>query len=115
MLKSCFNTAHDPPGTPLLRLQELLATQPHAIVRRSLDLAGAVSGEYVKHYAAVTHRWETAEQPDPHGAQWRALKELLAQRPHIRCVSDAPQATCCAPSIGRNHRGLPGMQSLRGC
>lgn len=53
---------------PLPSLQELLATQPAVITKRSLDLAGAVKGEYIRHYVAVSHRSESLR-----GLMWQRL------------------------------------------
>ena len=75
-------------NTPLPSFQSLRASSSTAsmLTRIAIDLAGAIGGEYREAYAAVSHRWERPDQPDPTGTQRRAIREMLRERPRIRYV-----------------------------
>ena len=84
--------------TRLPRLQDLSATHPDWIVRMSVDMTSAVLGHYRGNILAVSHRWETSQEPDSRGAQLAALKQFLEEHATIEYVwMDFP----CMPQAKR--------------
>ena len=51
--------------------------EKHWLLRHQLDYKKACRGEYSHRLLVVSHRWESAAHPDPHGRQLRAIRDLL--------------------------------------
>ena len=70
----------------LLRLQDILASHPESVAKREISLKCACSGEYTGEYLAISHRWETRDDPDPSSRQLREIRQHLLEHPRIRFV-----------------------------
>ena len=56
------------------------------LIQRTMTLGDALRGKYVKEILAVSHRWDTSDEPDTTGEQFIALKEHLNAHPEIKLV-----------------------------
>jgi len=65
----------------MLRLQDMKLKFPDWVVTRTIMLDEACQDAYREEFAAVSHRWEDAEDPDPTGMQLVFLKE------HLKCYT----------------------------
>lgn len=54
-----------------------LKQQPEILVRRTFSKGDAYRRRYCREYCAVSHRWESSEQPDAEGAQLKKIREHL--------------------------------------
>ena len=45
------------------------------------ECEGAIAGELRQAYLAVSHRWETPQEPDTHGEQQKAIQRYLIEHP----------------------------------
>ena len=83
----------------LPRLQDIRSEYPGWIVERFVDMTTAVLGNYRETMLAVSHRWETPDEPDPGGTQLATLKRHLDDHPEIEYVwCDFP----CMPQMPRS-------------
>jgi len=62
-----------------MSLRDLLQHRPEWIVRKRINSHRAYQGLYRRHFAAVSHRWELKDEPDPTGAQTREVRDMLCQ------------------------------------
>ena len=60
--------------------------RPNTQERLPIDLTSALLGEYRERFCGVSHRWETADEPDTEGTQLAALKAFLSSHPEIEYV-----------------------------
>ena len=58
--------------------QEIRSKHPEAIVEVTITYAEVVRGTHVEKILSVSHRWMTAQDPDPDGEQLKAIKTFLA-------------------------------------
>ena len=70
----------------MLRLQEMMAAHGDWVVKKSISFEQACLGAYTKEYLAVSHRWESPEQPDVSGAQLATLQRYLRAHTGIKFV-----------------------------
>ena len=62
----------------MLRLQDLRLRDAGVwIVKKRICFDKVIAGEYAAEYLAVSHRWETADDPDPQAVQLKALRAFL--------------------------------------
>ena len=64
--------------------QELL--RRGQVTRLPVSAKGAIAGELRQAYLAVSHRWETPQEPDTHGEQQKAIQRYLIEHPEIEWV-----------------------------
>jgi len=81
-----------PPDMPLPRFQDLW----HAgrLHWETLNIQALFKGECQEEYLAISHRWETPDEPDPKGTQLSAIKAFLSQTPRIKWLW---VDFCCLP------------------
>ena len=53
---------------------------------RTISFDEVIRGSYVKEYMTVSHRWETAEQPDPEGVQFEAIRAYAMTHPDVKYI-----------------------------
>ena len=70
----------------LPRLQDLLSSHPDLVVQLPIDMTSALIGDYCHRMCAVSHRWETPDEPDSEGHQLCALQAFLEARQEIEYV-----------------------------
>jgi len=69
-----------------LSFQELREQHPEWLQIHNISFERVCRGEYVMQFAAISHRWESAEGPDPTGEQYAVLRAFLKERPAIKWV-----------------------------
>ena len=75
MIKAVFIRAYS--GLKLPFFQEIRSKHPEAIVEVTITFAEVVSGTHAEKILSVSHRWMTAQDPDPDGEQLKAIKTFL--------------------------------------
>ena len=60
-------------------LQEIRQKHAEALVEVTLSYADVVAGVHVDEIGSVSHRWLDPDEPDPDGAQLKAIKSFLAK------------------------------------
>ena len=75
MIKADFIRAYS--GVKLPFFQEIRSKHPEAIVEVTITYAEVVRGTHVEKILSVSHRWMTAQDPDPDGEQLKAIKTFL--------------------------------------
>ena len=75
-IKADFIRAYS--GLKLPFFQEIRSKHPEAIVEVTITYAEVVSGTHAEKILSVSHRWMTAQDPDPDGEQLKAIKTFLA-------------------------------------
>ena len=76
MIKAEFIRGYS--GLKLPFFQEIRSKHPEAIVEVTITYAEVVRGTHVEKILSVSHRWMTAQDPDPDGEQLKAIKTFLA-------------------------------------
>ena len=71
---------------PLPKLQDIERNHPNWIVRLPVDMAGSVRGEFSESFVAISHRWETSEEPDPTGEQSGHVDNYLRSNKSVAYV-----------------------------
>lgn len=78
-LRACERTSTLPP------LQEL-EQWPGWTQRIPISILGCMHGTFVREVLTVSHRWETKTDPDPTGAQFRAVRAAVCANLEIKWV-----------------------------
>jgi hypothetical protein len=92
--------------------QRIQAEYPNWLSLFPISLQSSISGEYGKELLAVSHRWETSEEPDPDGEQLEAVKNHLRQHTQVNFVW---YDYWCLPQDGECKRTATETRFFRNC
>ena len=67
-----------------MTLQELRASRPDWVIKKTMKLEDACTGKYAEEFLGVSHCWETPGEPDPRGVQLQKLRQILREKRHQR-------------------------------
>merc|ERR1719188_117725 len=68
----------------LPHFQELKRAKPDWFVKLEVSMATACEGSMQEEFCAVSHRWETPDEPDSKGIQLREVKRFLLSHPCVK-------------------------------